>query len=266
MTKSYNIEYFKNLAIQKNGKCLSNEYKTLNEKLKWQCSKGHVWETIPASILRGTWCKVCSGKAKKTIQDMQNLAMSRDGKCLSENYTNGRIKLIWQCANGHVWSAKPDNIKQGKWCPDCSTGLSERICRTYFEQVFDVSFPNTKGLDWLRNEQGNYLELDGFNDTLKLSFEHQGAQHYEGESYFEKAKYDKLKEQLCKENNVLLIQIPQLGVLLPHSKLHKFLYEKFKGTHFDNYVFPHINDVDLNKAYSNRIDLEMKLLAQKKQR
>lgn len=261
MPKSYDIEYFQNLAIEKNGKCLSSEYKSLNTKLKWQCSKGHIWETIPASIIRGTWCKVCAGKAKKTIEDMHTLAKSRGGQCLSEKYVNGRTKLIWKCANGHVWNAKPDNIKQGKWCPDCSTGLSERICRTYFEQIFKTSFPNTKGLDWLRNKQGNYLELDGYSDSLKLAFEHQGAQHYDGDSYFEKAKYDELKEQLCHKNKVVLIQIPQLGVMLPHSKFHKYLKEKLKNTRFKNYTFPHINAVDLSKAYSNRMDLKMKELA-----
>jgi hypothetical protein len=150
---------------------------------------------------------------------MQKIALSRGGKCLSKEYKNGRTKLLWECANGHVWSSKSDNIKQGKWCPDCSTGLSERICRTYFEEVFKVSFPNTKGLEWLRNEHGNFLELDGYNDTLKLAFEHQGEQHYEGESYFEKAKYDQIKASLCEKNNVFLIHIPQLGVLLPHAKL-----------------------------------------------
>ena len=261
MPKSYNIEYFKTLAIQKNGKCLSDEYKTLNTKLKWQCSKGHIWETIPNSILRGTWCKICAGKAKKTIEEMQAIAISRGGKCLSKNYTNSRTNLIWECANGHVWSAKFDNIKQGKWCPDCSTGLSERICRTYFEEVFNAKFPNTKGLDWLRNEQGNYLELDGYSDSLKLAFEHQGEQHYDGNSYFDKSKYDLIKEDLCKRNNVLLIPIPQLGVLLPHSKLHTFLQDKFKDTDFNNLVFPQIDDVDLRRAYSKNIDIEMKTLA-----
>ena len=264
MPKSYNIEFFKEFAIKNNGKCLSSEYKTLNTKLKWQCSKGHTWETIPASILRGTWCKVCSGKAKKTIQDMRKMALSRGGRCLSKHYKNGRTKLLWECANGHVWSSKPDNIKQGKWCPDCSTGLSERICRTYFEEVFKKSFPNTKGLEWLRNEHGNFLELDGYNDTLKLAFEHQGEQHYEGESYFEKAKYDHIKANLCEKNNVFLIHIPQLGVLLPHAKLHEFLKEKFRGSRFENYKFPNLKDVDLRRAYSNRMDVAVKRLAESK--
>jgi hypothetical protein len=264
MTKSYNIEYFKNLAIQKNGKCLSNEYKTLNTRLEWQCSKGHTWESIPNSILRGTWCKVCSGKAKKNILDMQKLADARGGQCLSKNYINGKTKLIWKCANGHIWEAKYDNIQHGKWCPDCSTGLSERICRTYFEEIFKVPFPNTKGISWLRNDKNNFLELDGYSKILELAFEHQGAQHYEGESYFEKAKYDDIKAQLCEENNVLLIQIPQLGVLLPHSKLQSFLKEKFKNTRFEHYKLPQLIDVDLIRAYSNRVDLEMKRLAEDK--
>lgn len=264
MPKTYNIEYFQTLAINKNGKCLSSVYKTLNSKLEWQCSKGHTWESIPNSILRGTWCKVCAGKAKKTIQDMEELATTRGGNCLSKNYLNSKSKLIWKCANSHIWEAKYDNIRQGKWCPDCSTGLSERICRTYFEEVFKTPFPNTKGISWLRNDNGNFLELDGYNKTLKLAFEHQGTQHYEGESYYDKAKYDDIKARLCKENNILLIHIPQLGVLLSHSKLHSFLKIEFNNTPFEDYKLPRLKDIDLSRAYSNRVDLKMKQLAEDK--
>ncbi len=264
MPKSYDIIYFIDFANSKNGKCLSSEYKSLNTKLKWECYEGHIWETIPNSILRGTWCKICSGKANKTIQDMKKIAISRGGECLSEKYINGKSKLIWKCANGHVWQAIPNNINQGKWCPDCSTGLSERICRTYFEEIFKVPFPNTKGLKWLKNERGNYLELDGYNRTLKLAFEHQGEQHYDGESYFDKAKYDEIKSELCKNNGVILIHIPQLGVLLSHSNFHKLIKEKLKETRFCKYNFPPLQNIDLKRAYINRMDIEMQKLAKKR--
>ena len=54
---------------------------------------------------------------KKSIADMQELARTKGGKCLSEEYINSKTKLIWQCKNGHEWGANPHNIQSGKWCP-----------------------------------------------------------------------------------------------------------------------------------------------------
>ena len=39
---------------------------------------------------------------KLTIKDMQELAKARGGKCLSKKYVNGRVKLKWKCAEGHM--------------------------------------------------------------------------------------------------------------------------------------------------------------------
>lgn len=62
---------------------------------------------------------------KISIRDMQLLASRKSGTCLSAEYINGRTKLYWQCKNDHIWTASPENIKQGKWCPDC-VGLRKK--------------------------------------------------------------------------------------------------------------------------------------------
>lgn len=54
------------------------------------------------------------------IKLMQNLAKTKQGKCLSKKYINIHSKLKWKCSNGHIWHAKPSNIKSGKWCPKCA--------------------------------------------------------------------------------------------------------------------------------------------------
>jgi hypothetical protein len=59
-------------------------------------------------------------RAQTTIEDMHQLAASRGGKCLSGAYITDKTKLLWQCAKGHQWEARPTNIKQGKWCPRCA--------------------------------------------------------------------------------------------------------------------------------------------------
>lgn len=51
---------------------------------------------------------------------MQEIAKRKNGKCLSKKYINSQTKLTWQCREGHIWKAIPNNIKNGKWCPYCA--------------------------------------------------------------------------------------------------------------------------------------------------
>jgi triacylglycerol esterase/lipase EstA (alpha/beta hydrolase family) len=62
------------------------------------------------------------------LKQFQKLAESRGGKLLSKKYINAHEELEWQCKNGHIWKASPNNIKnnakgrgglKGNWCPDC---------------------------------------------------------------------------------------------------------------------------------------------------
>ena len=50
---------------------------------------------------------------------MKQLAMKKNGKCLSKEYVNNRTKLTWQCKESHKWKAVPDAISRGTWCPTC---------------------------------------------------------------------------------------------------------------------------------------------------
>jgi len=116
----YNIEYFKNLAISKNGLCLSNVYINCNIKLQFQCKLNHIWEAKPSNIINSnTWCPICNHISYITIEDMQNLAGKRNGKCLSDKYINSGTKLLWKCEKGHEWMSIPESIRNGCWCPKC---------------------------------------------------------------------------------------------------------------------------------------------------
>jgi len=58
--------------------------------------------------------------AKKTLLDAQNLAKSKQGKCLSDTYINSRANLTWECSKGHTWEARYTSISSnGSWCPHC---------------------------------------------------------------------------------------------------------------------------------------------------
>ena len=55
------------------------------------------------------------------ILEMQKMAIDKGGKCLSTEYTNSKVPLLWQCSCGHQWLATPFSIKIRKsWCPVCA--------------------------------------------------------------------------------------------------------------------------------------------------
>ena len=107
------------VAAERSGKCLSDTYKGAHAKLWWECSKGHQWEAIPASIVHGSWCPSCASNAKYKIEEMQNVAAKRGGQCLSSTYKNNMTKLTWECSDGHQWEAMPMKVLNGNWCRKC---------------------------------------------------------------------------------------------------------------------------------------------------
>jgi hypothetical protein len=125
-SSKYSFENIKAMAKDRGGKCLSEKYEGAHNKLEWQCKNGHIWKTTPNSIRRGSWCPQCTKNAwidskRMSISEMQEVAKTKGGKCLSTNYINNQTKLEWKCSKGHRWFATAANIKNhGKWCPKCS--------------------------------------------------------------------------------------------------------------------------------------------------
>jgi nucleoside-diphosphate-sugar epimerase len=54
-----------------------------------------------------------------TLSDMQELAKSRGGECLSKEYADLKTRMNWKCAFGHEWEATPKSPLTGHWCPEC---------------------------------------------------------------------------------------------------------------------------------------------------
>ena len=70
--KRLTIEQCRDFAQSKNGLCLSTEYKNIDEKMSWQCSKNHIWTTRYNDIKNnGTWCPNCaSHKSEKLCREI----------------------------------------------------------------------------------------------------------------------------------------------------------------------------------------------------
>jgi hypothetical protein len=92
----------------------------------------------------------------------------------------------------------------------------ERASRAAAERIFGKSFIKVRP-DFLRNVVTNHnLELDVYNEELKLAIEYSGRQHYEFVPFFHKnyeaflnQKYrDEMKKNKCKDQGIQLIEIP----------------------------------------------------------
>ncbi|WP_423382436.1 hypothetical protein [Burkholderia sp. LMG 32019] len=60
IAKSRTIEDMQAIAAERGGRCLSTEYHGNRIKLTWQCSLGHVWDSMPNTVInRGAWCPNC---------------------------------------------------------------------------------------------------------------------------------------------------------------------------------------------------------------
>ncbi len=129
------IAEIKQLAIERGGKCLSDNYKNKDTKLTWQCSEGHTWKATLRNVKGNeTWCPICAGKIQYTIKDMQKIAEKRGGKCISDKYVNSKTNLLWECSCGYQWKATPSSIKRGSWCPSCSKNIKLTI-----EEMRDIA-------------------------------------------------------------------------------------------------------------------------------
>lgn len=87
------IKEMRKIAEARGGECLSKEYVNSQTKIKWTCSKEHIWEAIPASVKQGRWCRRCAAKnrrVKKTeyhnLQDSTNfLVISKRSSAASRS-------------------------------------------------------------------------------------------------------------------------------------------------------------------------------------
>lgn len=194
------------------------------------------WRTAPYNIVskKETGCPKCAAKLRAAplkigIERMRAIAKERGGHCLSAKYESNSTPLDFVCKFGHHWRASAAPILNGSWCPECSSGLGERLCRTAFEQIFGRSFPKCRP-HWLKGRKGRLLELDGYCEEINVAFEHHGEHHYR-QSYFsntskifgELVERDKLKAKTCAKYGVRLVIIPEVNNLLPLSELKQYI-------------------------------------------
>ena len=168
-------------------------------------------------------------------------AVNNRGKCLSKNYIDSKHKLKFQCKKKHEWSALPQPILKGVWCPTCgrakakesqkhdpikSIKLMSQLAKNKDGKCLSSKYLGIeKKLLWQCKEGHKWKSLpyvirsghwcpvcskSGPNAKKDIKFCHDLAKKNEGECLSKNYKgiHEKLKWR-CKKNHVWLIS--------PHS-------------------------------------------------
>jgi hypothetical protein len=217
------------LAKKNGGECFFKEYRKTTDRIKWKCFIGHEWEAAVSEVQRGSWCPQCARNNGRTnsIETCRNIASKNFGECLSNDYCNGKQRLIWRCHQGHIWKASLGNIKDNdSWCPHCSQSTGESLFRSRIELVLGKPFVKRRP-SWLLSDKGYRLELDGYNEELKMAFEFQGRQHFEYIQHWHKTK-ENFDTQVFKDKKKIdVLRSKGIKLFLPTYLLKYDDYDNF---------------------------------------
>lgn len=149
--------------------------------------------------------------------------------------------------------------------------IGEKDCKEIAEAYFGLSFRSSvRDLNWLINVTGYPLEIDIYNDNLKIGIEYNGEQHYRFTPVFhqtiDKFKLqthrDAIKRFLCKENGIYLITVPYscmnrksylLNEFRKYEEHHQQLLTQQRLTYQQHIT--HMNLVESNIKLKNQIEL-----------
>lgn len=114
----------------------------------------------------------------------------------------------------------------------------ERLCKEFLEFTFHKKFDKVRP-PFLKNPVTGYpLELDLYNEELKLAVEYNGQQHYHYNSMMHQSSRDRfqnqqykdiIKKDICEKNNITLIIVPYT---VSEDKIPEFLYHQLRQSGF----------------------------------
>jgi predicted nucleic acid-binding Zn-ribbon protein len=182
---------------------IDNNYKNGKTKLLCKCVKaGHINEVTWRNLQRNSGCPRCNAL---TIEKIKSFTEEHGvWIVLDEYYKDAHSKLRCKCVkSGHFHMISWHHIYQGGGCPFCNDGVSkwEKAVKNFLTESNVKYIPNDR--TQLLNPITNYnFELDIWMPKLNKAIECNGVYWHK-----RKKQNDKIKEQLCKDQNIDLLVI-----------------------------------------------------------
>lgn len=215
----YHMQELEKIAISKGGRIKAGEnYSGSHTKIIFIDKLGNEFKMAPTSIKENRWSPYEVDKVREAnyhMEELKKIAISKGGKIKDgEVYINSKTKITFIDQLGNDFEMIPSSVKTGCWSP-YESNYSENICRQIVEQLYKKSFPSS--WDIIKRKGKKNLQLDGYNDELKIAFEYQGEQHFFGwfnvdknlqkNQLIEIQERDSEKKQICLDKNILLLEI-----------------------------------------------------------
>lgn len=191
------------------------------------------WMAYPASILRGCGCIECrkeklGNKLRKTHEQyiLEVEIINPDIEVVGI-YVGADTPILHRCKlDGYEWYAVPHNILFGYGCPQCNESSGERQVRQWLNK-YSIKYEYQKPFNDCRDILP--LPFDFYLPDYNICIEYQGRQHYESVEYFGgeakfklQQKHDNIKREYCKNNNIILLEIPYFNNV--EEELNNFLF------------------------------------------
>jgi hypothetical protein len=197
------------------------EYKGVKKKYTFICKNNpnHIRKVTFSRVERIGGCQEC--RNKKRIEDNYKALVKevekRGGKVkYNQLVKTKKEKVTCICKEGHEFRISHQKIHSGQWCPECATGFEERLCRLLIEHIFKAKFTKAHPDFMPSPDSDKNLELDGYNEELKIAFEYNGKRWHSSA----KAKNrDALKLKYAKEEGIKLIVVNQFKHYRPKELL-----------------------------------------------
>lgn len=224
------------------------EYVNNHTYIKMKHNKcGHIYDVTPNHFQNGKRCPKCHFKniadlLRKShaqfIKEVYNL-VGNEYEILTK-YINSRKKVeIIHKICGSIYKVSPDKFLRGTRCPVCKNTKGEMAIFTYLNEK---NIKNTKQFVFEDCKFEKILRFDfailDDNDNLAYLIEYDGQQHFEPIDFASKGKEwainqfeitkkrDQIKNQYCKDNNILLYRIPYWKFNEIESILEKLIHNE----------------------------------------
>lgn len=157
----YDIDYFKKLAIQKGGICISDKYINCRTKLEFKCACGNIWTAEPRHIIEGRWCPKC-GHQKGRKYEINDNFFSTDTE--ESFYVAGFLAADgWKTRRSgggfsiglQLWAEDLDHLKLIRNLMGCTSPLK-------FRKRKNASGSTSFSYNFIANSEQCYKDLERF--------------------------------------------------------------------------------------------------------
>ena len=205
----FTIDYVKKEAKRFGWAVIDDCYDNCSTPLNCVCSMGHKHRISWSNIHQSCGCPICFRESKKFILEEVKEKARQFGiwEVIDDTYAGAAVKLKCKClAKGHYHEVCWDGIKQGYGCPKCNkSGKSkwEKTIRKFLGES-KIDYVSNDRTQLINPNTNRGLELDMWFPDLNKAIECNGV-YWHGKK--RAVKNDKIKQQLCKDQNIDLLVV-----------------------------------------------------------